>query len=452
MSLIPIERQPGRFARAIRRGFSGALLSLVAAGAFAQTDPSLEQARKLVAERNSQAAYALLAPLEVARAGDPDFDYLLGITALDSGRISAAIFALERVLAVQPGNALARAEIGRAYLAAGEAENARAELAQVRATAIPADAAAAVDRLLGAISQLQSQQTTQLRAYVEAGLGHDSNVNSATSSSAVAIPAFGGLVFTLAPGSQRSGDNFLQAGAGANLRVPLAPDLAFAANLATSHTFNQKQDRFETGLADASAGVSKTIGTSVYSVAAQASTNWVGGSRFRDAWGAIGQWQVNLSTREQASAFLQATRLGYHGNAIRNANRYLAGGGYALALATGPVVFASVYGGQEDVRSSGAPHLGHEFFGVRAGGQWQVSAPLALFATGSYEDRRYGGTEPLFNRARQDRQATLVVGAHYAVAPSWRLSPQVSLNNNDSNIAIYAFRRSVASLLLRREF
>ena len=181
----------------IRPTLCGAWLALqVATSAFAQSDPALDQARKLMAERNPQAAYALLAPLEAVRAGQPDFDYLLGVTALDSGRISPAIFALERVLAVQPGNALARAEIGRAYLAAGEAENARSELAQVRATPIPADAAAAVDRLLGAISQLQTQQTTQLRTYVEAGLGHDTNVNSATASSAIAIPALGGLAFT----------------------------------------------------------------------------------------------------------------------------------------------------------------------------------------------------------------------------------------------------------------
>ena len=437
----------------IRPTLCGAWLALqVATSAFAQSDPALDQARKLMAERNPQAAYALLAPLEAVRAGQPDFDYLLGVTALDSGRISPAIFALERVLAVQPGNALARAEIGRAYLAAGEAENARSELAQVRTAPIPADAAAAVDRLLGAISQLQTQQTTQLRTYVEAGLGHDTNVNSATASSAIAIPALGGLAFTLDPASRRAHDNFAQVGGGANLRVPLAPDLAFAANLATSHTFNQNQDRFDAGLLDASAGLSKTAGTHVFSVAAQASANWIGGSRFRDAWGALGQWQLNLGPRDQASVFLQVSRLDYPGNAIRDADRYLVGAGYARALAAGPVVFGSVYGGREESRRSGVPHLGHEFFGLRAGLQWQVAGPVTLFATASYEERRYGGGEPLFDRVRQDRQAGLVVGAHYSIAPSWRLTPQLSLTDNDSDVAIYAFRRNLASLVLRREF
>ena len=43
-------------------------------------------------------------------AGNPNFDYLLGIAALDSGRFAPAVLAFERVLAQQPDNLQARAE------------------------------------------------------------------------------------------------------------------------------------------------------------------------------------------------------------------------------------------------------------------------------------------------------------------------------------------------------
>ena len=418
----------------------------------AQSDASLAEARRLLGERNPQAAYGLLAPFETQRAGQPEFDYLLGIAALDAGEITRAIFALERVLAVQPGNTLARAEIGRAYLAAGEAENARGELVQVRAAPIPAEAHAAVDRLLGAISQLQAESTARVRWYAEAGVGHDSNVNSATGSSAVAIPALGGLVFTLDPASRNVHDLYLQVGAGVNLRVPLAPDLSLSATASTLHTFNHDVDRFNSGVLDTSAGLSKTVGAHVFTGAVQIGANWVGGSRFREAFGALGQWQINLSTREQASIFAQSTRLTYPGNVIRNADRYLLGAGYARALDAGPVVFASIYAGQEDERKAAIAHLGHDFKGLRGGLQWQTGASMQVFANASYEERNYGGSEPLFNRARNDRQTGLTVGAHVALAPGWRLTPQLAYIENASNIAIYAFRRSIASLLFRREF
>src|SRR5207244_648186 len=81
-----------------------------------------------LAQKQPKQAYALLLPQEAARAGDPEFDYLLGLAALDSGELERAVFALERVLAVQPDNHLARAEIARAYLEMGARDAARQEL------------------------------------------------------------------------------------------------------------------------------------------------------------------------------------------------------------------------------------------------------------------------------------------------------------------------------------
>ena len=43
---------------------------------------------------------------ESSLAGDPGFDYLLGIAALDSGHLTHRVFVLERVLAVQPDQCL----------------------------------------------------------------------------------------------------------------------------------------------------------------------------------------------------------------------------------------------------------------------------------------------------------------------------------------------------------
>ena len=65
-----------------------------------------------------------------------------------------AIFALERVVAVRPDDQPARAELARAYLAAGESDNARAEFGRVRRADVPEEAAAAIDRVLGALDQI----------------------------------------------------------------------------------------------------------------------------------------------------------------------------------------------------------------------------------------------------------------------------------------------------------
>ena len=83
------------------------------------------------ASAQADAAWAALARQESTRAGDPAFDYQLGIAALDAGRFGGAIMAFQRVLAVQPGHAQARAELARAYALAGDADTARAQFATV---------------------------------------------------------------------------------------------------------------------------------------------------------------------------------------------------------------------------------------------------------------------------------------------------------------------------------
>src|SRR5258708_10198112 len=90
-----------------------ALFVLLQSLAFA--DEITDRARRLLQEKNPQAAYQLLQPLESQRAGDPEYDYLLGIAALDSGQRERAVFALERVLALNPNHAQPPPDIARAY-------------------------------------------------------------------------------------------------------------------------------------------------------------------------------------------------------------------------------------------------------------------------------------------------------------------------------------------------
>ncbi|HEX5464244.1 MAG TPA: tetratricopeptide repeat protein, partial [Burkholderiales bacterium] len=141
-------------------------------------DDALGQAKQYMAAHDAKRAYALLKPQEAQRAGDPKFDYLLGIAALDSGHPTDAVFALERVLAAEPKNTLARAEIARAYYALGEMKSSKQEFETVKKEGAPQQAVATIDRYLNAIGRTASSDHTTVHGYVQATLGHDTNVNS----------------------------------------------------------------------------------------------------------------------------------------------------------------------------------------------------------------------------------------------------------------------------------
>jgi tetratricopeptide (TPR) repeat protein len=230
---------------------------------------SLSQARQLLEQRNPKGAYALLKPMEEARAGDPEFDYVLGVAALDAGRPTEAIFALERVLAVNPGHAQARAEIGRAYFQIGETRAARRELEAVRRQGVPANAAANIDRFLSEIDRVEAGPRTRVTAYLEATLGHDTNVNSGVTNSQVALPAFGGAVVQLNAAGVKEKDEFLGFGAGVGVRHPLTGSLSLVAALNANLRANFSADQFDTNYIDGHIGVTQVAGEHAFTFAAQ---------------------------------------------------------------------------------------------------------------------------------------------------------------------------------------
>src|SRR5215813_14168316 len=155
-----------------------ALLATLPWSAFA-ADEVLTQAKSLLDANNAQAAYNLLAPLQSQRAGEPDYDYLLGVSALELGKNTEAVFALERVLAVRPDSAPARAQIARAYFALKETDTARREFENVKKQQVPQEVRQTIDRYLEAIDRVTEAEKFKARFFIEFAFGWDSNANSA---------------------------------------------------------------------------------------------------------------------------------------------------------------------------------------------------------------------------------------------------------------------------------
>jgi tetratricopeptide (TPR) repeat protein len=425
-----------------------ALFVLLQSLAFA--DEITDRARRLLQEKNPQAAYQLLQPLESQRAGDPEYDYLLGIAALDSGERERAVFALERVLAVNPNHAQARAEIARAYFLLGEKENALREFQNVRATNPPEAVKQTIDRYLSALGV----GATQLSGFLEIGFGWDSNVNSATASNQIAIPALGGIVATIAPSGVKIHDTFTTAGGGVSVVHGFTREWAVVAGAAVNGKFNTHQSDFNTGTVDGNLGLRWSRGREAITAGYQGQDFRVDNDDFRRSNGVVAQWQHSYSESSQVSLFVQEANLAYPTQSIRDARRTIGGVafGYGWDTPSKPVVFGSLYGGSEKQKEADQPQLGHKPVGVRLGGQVSVGANAVLFGLLSYERRVYNGDDPIFLVTRRDKQSDIRLGVNYALRPGWLLVPQVAYTDNQSNIDLDKYGRTVISLTLRKTF
>lgn len=341
--------KPGaRDGAAYLRAWALAVALGCSAGGVQAQDALLDRASDLLARRDAVAAYALLSPAESARAGDPAFDYLLGIAALDAGHVTRAIFALERAVDARPQDPLARAELGRAYLAAGDTERAREQLRQARSGDTPPQAQAAIDRVLGVVDQVVPRRAARVSGYLELGAGYDSNVNSASNQGEFAIPAFGGIVFQTTAESRRRHALVGNAAAGAIVEVPLSDDwrLIGAANL--RRAVNRDAHDMDTLLLDATAGLRHTAGAHSQTLALQTGTAWVGSGRYRNASGFTAQWQTQFSEQLMASAFGQWSRQDFPTEGSRDNDRTVGGIGLARSFGAGATLaYGSVYVARE---------------------------------------------------------------------------------------------------------
>lgn len=419
----------------------------------ARADALTAQAKALLDRSEWQTAYALLAAQESERAGDVDFDLLLGIAAVESGKNTSAVFALERVLATQPNHPRARAEIARAYLALGETKTARKEFESVREQPVPDEVKRTIDRFLSAIEQIDSEGKTIVRGYAELTVGYDTNVNAGPSGSQVAVPAFGGLLFTINPTGVSLKDSFTTVAAGLTLRSPLAKGLDLVANLSGNKRINGTYDIYDTGGADGNIGIAYKQERDTLSLGYQQGTFYVDNLRHRDSSGFTAQIQRDFDARNQASLFFQHGWLRYPGQGARNADRTVVGVNAAHALSDRKTVFyGGIYAGEEAETGANVPQLGHDLWGARVGGQYQYRADLAFFANLGYEERSYGGDDPLFLKRRDEYQANLGIGAVWNVAPKWRVTPQLAHTRNSSNIPINKYTRDMLSVSVRHSF
>ena len=423
-------------------------LTLVCAIAYADT-ALLDKARALAASGKAAEAYQLLLAQADKNAGNPEYDYLLGTTAIDAGVPLQAVFALERVLDSQPDNAPARAELARAYFLIGENQAARSEFEKAKKSEIPDAARMEIDTYLSSIDEriLGGKQSTLF--YAEAGLGFDSNVNSATASSQITAPS--GLIFSVAAPERDSAVARVEAGG------------SFSRALKTNLNIygNGKLELYRPGDAseyairntDGTVGLHFLQGREQYRLALAAQNYAVDSSTARNLAGINGQWQHTINARNMLSLFAQYASLKYPDASTLDVNQMATGLSWIHAMdgEYQPVVYFAGYIGKEDEKDSAFKSAGRDYVGLRAGGSLKSSARLSWRGVLSYQSSDYHGSD-IFGITHQDNYINLELSASYELAKSWQLKPEVSYTKNDSNAEISSYTRSRALVNLRKEF
>ena len=417
------------------------------------TSQTLMDAAALMRKSDFNTAYQLLEPLESANAGSLEYDYLFGVAAVESNNLTRGAFALERVLAEKPNHLDARAEMAKAHFLLGELETSKAEFKNVLQENPDEKTKSSIEKLLAAIEKVEGTSTS-FSAYLDAGIGWDSNVSSAPNLQSIGVPAFGGLVVQLDTSSLEKADTFMNLAAGVSFRHPITKQLGAFGGIGVNGHINSDQTAFDNDTLDLNLGLQYVQNQHNFSVGLQDNHFYLDSARFRHAYGASAQWLYNVDAFNQAGVYGQFSRLDYAGNSITNADRKIIGinAAHAFQVDYKPVMYGSIYGGREDARETQMNFLSQDVLGLRAGGQLSFSDQWQLSALMSVEQRNNDENQPFFLKKRQDNQYDASLGLSYVPARDWSIKSQIGYTKNDSNISLYHNDRTVVSVNIRKDF
>jgi hypothetical protein len=425
---------------------------------MAQAGP-VEDAKVLLMTGKAAEGAALLERDLPQHLEETDYNYLLGIALLDSGKPGAAVFALERALSINPQHGPARAELARALIALTEFDAARRELLQVKQMPMPADVAAKVDGLLTELDRAISDRASQgpgaatFSAYIEGELGYDTNINTATNSSSVMIPLFG-LPASLSGFATAQASWITGVNGGVAVQKRVSDDLDVFGRIDGRFRYHPNQDAFSTSSLAAGGGVRLTRGIDQFSAGLTHMVYYIGQYRNDEQYGVFGQWQRELGRQDVVGVFGQYLSASHPIATALNTEIYLIGGTWTHAYFSkgDPRMTLTLWAADDQERNEQDPTVGRTFYGVKAAGEYSPWENWKAFASLAAQPSRYGGQSPFFSVKRQDSRYDLNAGLAYKPEKTWTLTGQYSYLRNDSNIAINDFSRQQILFTARRDF
>ncbi|MBL8518578.1 MAG: DUF560 domain-containing protein [Betaproteobacteria bacterium] len=384
--------------------------------------------------------------------GKPEFDYFFGIAAIDAGEPAEGVLALERYLLNNPGSAVARLELGRGYFMLGDTARAREMFDEVLRLNPPPEVRGRIDRLMAAIREKESAFKTTFSAFFESTFGHDSNANSGIGQDTITLPLFGTL--QLAQDGKETSDRFHGIALGAQVNVPLRPGLAlFAGGNVDSRNFDAV-GQFDQRTKSGAAGLSLTRDANGFRLSVSANELAVQSQKYRSLRAFTFEWNRSLDAKRGFSVFAQQAKLSYAGdNQVRDADVQTVGAGWRQSFegAWQPFLSVGVNAGREDNKRN-RDDLGRDTYGARAGLGLSITSRINAALSLNWQESKYKAFDDFLGAKREDRFVTVEAALGYALTPNLGARLELSHSNNDSNIPLFEYKRSVVAAKLRYDF
>lgn len=413
----------------------------------------LDDIRRLVEAGKFEAAYKV-SQANPEEIGAPHFDFLYGLAAIGAGHVPEGVLALERHLSAVPANDRARLELARGYFLLGEYGRARMEFEFVLKHTPPKEVQENIRRYL---DSMQTRDSAALRAtsrfYVDAGAGHDSNVNGGTYNSDIQL--ISGNIPIENSSSLETADNYLQVTTGGQWIKRVSPQLAVFAGGDVDVRENEKARSYNLNNYGLFTGFSYLKGTGLYRVSVADSEMEVHGAQYRNLFSITGEAQYTLAPGRSLTGFAQYGEASYWGdNQVRDSK--LTTLGATISQAFEHALLSPTIGLRLSITQESNLRLRDDlsrriqtarvFVGATPIERAGVSVGL------TWQQQDFQQADLAFGSVRQDTMLGADVGVNYAINRNWSVRGEWQVSDNHSNQNLYDYKRRAWALKVRYEF
>ncbi|MCJ0763904.1 outer membrane beta-barrel protein [Variovorax terrae] len=402
--------------------------------------------------------------------GQPLFDFYFGIAALDAGAPGEGVLALERYALLFPDNRSARYQLARGYYILGEDQRAREEFTGLVAGSTGQELDA-INKFLDAIRARESRYQPTASAYVELGLGTDSNINAGPPSGQVSgLPL--GVVIAPGDSAEKESAGFSTLAAGAQGTYPVAPGVALYGGVGATGRLYQGggNSQFDQRSLALQGGVSVIGGRNLYRFGIDWNKLTVDNQNYLSLTTLVGEWQYQNDQFNRFGLSAQWSDLNYD-NILTYLTKNKSGAPVLsatderdsrLATLTGfwtrslvhpwnPVLNLSLNAGRESNRRN-RDDLSRNLWGGRVSLSAQPRARWTVAGGLSYQNSRYAREFAVGAPHRQDDFCALDLAVIYAVDRNWSVRGEYQYTDQRSNIGFYQYDRDVLAVKLRYDF
>jgi len=430
-----------------------ALLAGPVGAAESTTTSAVTSLNDLIASGRYMEAYTLANQLMDKFEGEPEFDFLFGLAAIETGHPNEAVFALERITYTFPDQQRVKLELARALYLMNDLPGSRQMFNDVLATNPDDNIEANISVFMDLIDEREKTIAGSFNWYLNSNLGNDSNINSATELGVIPTPI--GDV-ELSANGQSIDDNFNDIGGGVMYSKPFSKTSAVSVGSNISHHNNMDSDDFDLDVLAADGSYAHMLGTSRLSYVLRAQQVDLNNEHFQKSASFIANMQRSAGNGWTQSVTGAFTQVRYDDSLNKNAS--LRDVNQSLVSAVlGKVMGSfnntvSLYYGTESAQRELGKNNAQQFYGVAFAEQYQINSSNLPYFRISLHRSDNKAADPIFNIEREDDTFSTSLGWIWLLKRNLNITTDVTYTNNDSNIKLYEYDRFKYQTGLRYQF